>query len=57
MNTSELNGLFIFVSEQDTKAFNVDYKMNPEKYYNKIIFVSETKEIITHGTVFNGSKF
>ena len=49
---NKMDGLFIFVSKENTKNFQIEYKRNPEKYYNNIIFVLETKEIITHGTVF-----
>lgn len=52
---NKMDGLFIFVSKENTKKFQIEYKRNPEKYYNNIIFVLETKEIITHGTVFTGT--
>lgn len=51
---NKMDGLFIFVSKENTKNFQIEYKRNQEKYYNNIIFVLETKEIITHGTVFTG---
>lgn len=54
-NQNKMDGLFIFVSKENTKKFQIEYKRNPEKYYNNIIFVLETKEIITHGTVFTGT--
>ena len=49
---NNLNNLFMFVKEGNTK---LDYKKSPEKYYDKIIFILETKEIITHGTTFCGT--
>jgi len=52
---NKMDGLFIFVSKENTKNFQIEYKRNPEKYYDNIIFVLETKEIITHGTVFTGT--
>lgn len=52
---NKMDGLFIFVSKENTKKFQIEYKRNPGKYYNNIIFVLETKEIITHGTVFTGT--
>ena len=52
---NNLNNLFMFVKEGNTAAFKLDYKKSPEKYYDKIIFILETKEITTHGTTFCGT--
>lgn len=52
---NNLNNLFMFVKEGNTAAFKLDYKKSPEKYYDKIVFILETKEIITHGTTFCGA--
>ena len=52
---NNINNLFMFVKEGNTKAFKIDYNKSPEKYYDKIVFILETKEIITHGTTFCGT--
>lgn len=52
---NNLNNLFMFVKERNTEAFKIDYKKSQEKYYDKIVFVLETKEIITHRTTFCGT--
>lgn len=49
---NELNGIFMFIKSADTNTFKVDLQKHPEKYFDKIIFIEQTKEIITHGTTF-----
>ena len=32
---NKMDGLFIFVSKENTKKFQIEYKRNPEKYYKE----------------------